>query len=150
MTEAQATIPPMTTPQSPGERIFYDGDCGVCHGSVRFVARRDPDGRAFRFAPLGGETFGREIPEPARAALPDSLVVLTADGRLLTRSAGAVRILRRLGPAWRLLGALLWLVPRPIRDVFYDRFAAHRGRLAARPEGTCPLLPPALRARFDP
>ena len=37
--------------------IFYDGDCGLCHRAVRVVLAADPEGRAFRFAPLGGETF---------------------------------------------------------------------------------------------
>ncbi len=135
---------------SSAEHIFYDGDCGVCHWSVGFVARHDRTGEAFRFAPLGGEVFsGRVAPEVARD-LPDSLVVRTRAGALLLRSDGVVHILSRLGLFWRILGALLALVPRPIRDYCYDRFAERRHRLAASPEGTCPLVPPELRQRFDP
>ncbi len=132
------------------ERIFYDGDCGVCHWAVRVVARHDREGAAFRFAPLGGETFAAELPAPQRENLPDSIAVHTADGVLLLRSQGLVHILRRLGPLWRVLGAVLALVPRPLRDFGYDRFAAVRHRLVRRPEGACPLLPPELGRRFDP
>ena len=134
---------------SPADRIFYDGDCGVCHWMVSFVARHDRSGEAFRFAPLGGEVFERSIPEAARRDLPDTVVVQTSKGEMLLRSQGALYILRRLGPGWRVLGRLLTLVPRPIRDFFYDRFAATRYRLVKRPDGTCPLMPPELRARFD-
>ncbi len=132
------------------EHIFYDGDCGVCHWSVGFVARHDRTGEAFRFAPLGGEIFHRRVAPEAARDLPDSLVVSARDGALLLRSDGVIHILRRLGPFWQLLGALLAAVPRAIRDLGYDRFAERRHRLASRPDGTCPLVPPELRQRFDP
>jgi len=140
----------MTREAAPDERIFYDGDCGVCHWAVAFVARHDRAGRAFRFAPLDGEVFRRHVTPEVRRSLPDSLVVLTEAGTLLLRSDGVVHILRRLGPFWRLAGGLLALVPRAVRDFFYDRFAERRSRLAKRPDGTCPMVAPELRRRFDP
>lgn len=139
----------MTSQTKTQERIFYDGDCGVCHWSVGFVARRDRTGQAFRFAPLGGETFRAVAPE-RRSNLPDSLIVLTRDGSLLLRSSGLVHILRQLGWGWRTLGTLLWLVPRPLRDLAYDAFAALRYRLMRPPKGVCPMMPPELGQRFDP
>ena len=78
------------------------------------------------------------------------MVVRARDGSLLLRSDGVVHILSRLGPVWRLLGVLLALVPRTIRDFFYDRFAERRHLVAKKPAGTCPLMPPELRERFDP
>lgn len=132
------------------ERIFYDGDCGVCHWSVGFVARHDRTGGAFRFAPLGGETFRDSVPAEVGRELPDSMVVQTRAGSLLLRSDGLVHILRRLGPVWKLLGLLLGLVPRSLRNYFYDRFAERRHLLAGSPDGSCPIMPPELRRRFDP
>ncbi len=132
------------------DRIFYDGECGVCHWSVGFVARHDPEGHAFRFAPLHGEVFNETVDEQARHQLPDTMLVQTTEGELLLRSQGVLYILSRLGPFWRFCGRLLSIVPWPIRDYFYDRFAANRQRLASKPEGACPLLPPELRQRFDP
>ncbi|MEM9599323.1 MAG: DUF393 domain-containing protein [Acidobacteriota bacterium] len=140
---------PSTSPGSRPERIFYDGDCGVCHWAVDFVARRDEGGRRFRFAPLGGAAFEAEISPQRRSSLPDSMLVLTGDGQLLLRSDGALHILRRIGGPWGFLAALLRVVPRPLRDWGYDLFARVRHRLVRPPEGTCPLMPPELRARFD-
>ena len=136
--------------QGQREHIFYDGTCGVCHWSVKFVDARDPEGRTFRFAPLGGDTFTALLSEDQRADLPDSLVVHTDRGDVLWRTSGLIHILRRLGGVWGILGVLLAVVPRPIRDFGYDRFAAIRHRVVKRPEGVCPLVPPALGARFDP
>ncbi len=131
------------------ERIYYDGDCGICHWAVGFVAKRDPEGRTFRFAPLGGDTFRSSIEERRRTDLPDSMIVHTVDDRLLMRTPGLIYILNRLGRGWRLPAALLWLVPRPLRDFGYDLFARYRKRWLRPPTGVCPVLPPKLRARFD-
>jgi predicted DCC family thiol-disulfide oxidoreductase YuxK len=129
--------------------IFYDGTCGLCHRTVRFAIARDPDGRHFRFAALGSEAFRRLVPEGRRADLPDSIVVLTADGTLLTRSAAIIHILDRIGGPWRLPGRLLALVPQGIRDLGYDGIARVRHRLFGRPTDACPVTPPELRARFE-
>jgi predicted DCC family thiol-disulfide oxidoreductase YuxK len=136
-------------PQAP-ERIFYDGSCGLCHRGVRFVVRRDPEGRAFRFAPLGGPTFAREVDPAIASGLPDSFVIVTRDGRVLPRSDGALHVLAALGGIWRVLAAVGKIVPRGVRDFLYDRIAAVRKRLFRPPADACPVAPAELRRRFDP
>lgn len=131
-------------------RVFYDGHCGLCHGAVKFLLARDRDGSRFRFAPLQGETLPRLVPPEARAVLPDSVVVLTAEGALLTRSAGVIALLLELGGGWRVLAAALRVVPRPLRDAAYDLVARVRRSLFAAPADVCPMIPPELRARFEP
>ena len=129
-------------------RLFYDGGCGLCHAAVRFVARHDAGGR-IHFAPLGGETFRRLVPASG-APLPDSLVVLTPEHRLLVRSEAVIHLLLNLGGRWGLWAALLRVVPRILRDGLYDLVARVRRRLFRPPVGICPILPAALRDRFDP
>jgi predicted DCC family thiol-disulfide oxidoreductase YuxK len=82
--------------------------------------------------------------------LPDSLVMRTEDGRLLTRSAAVLHLLDRLGGPWRILGTVGRWMPAFLLDGAYDGVARIRHRLFARPEGACPLVPRELRARFDP
>jgi predicted DCC family thiol-disulfide oxidoreductase YuxK len=127
--------------------VFYDGACGLCHSTVLFLLKRDADGSRFRFSPLQGETFAARI---SRVDLPDSVIVLTAEGEVLIRSAGVVHLLRRLGGGWALVGVLLRLIPRLLRDWGYDRVAAMRRFLFRKPEGACPLVPARLRPRFLP
>jgi predicted DCC family thiol-disulfide oxidoreductase YuxK len=135
---------------APPDILFYDGGCGLCHSAVKLVLYGDADGRAFRFAPLHGETFRKLVSEADRAGLPDSVVVRTDDGRLLARSAASLYIGRRLGGVFGVLAALGSLVPRRLADALYDAIARVRYRLFARPDAACPLLPPPLRARFLP
>jgi predicted DCC family thiol-disulfide oxidoreductase YuxK len=132
------------------ERIFYDGYCGLCQRSVRLILAEDATGRAFRFAPLQGETFQSLLPAKEREHLPMSMIAQTESGALLTRSAGVMHILRRLGGIYRVLAGLLSLLPPVLRDRLYDFVARIRHRLFRRPTEACPLMPPHLRTRFDP
>ena len=130
--------------------LFYDGHCGLCHRAVKFVLRHDPDGRAFRFAPLQGDTFQALVPPHRRAGLPDSVVILTRDGALLVRSNAFLHIFRELGGGWSVLAGMLQIIPRFVRDAVYDFIARIRYRVFGRRDDWCPVTPPELRARFDP
>jgi predicted DCC family thiol-disulfide oxidoreductase YuxK len=132
------------------EYLFYDGHCGLCHGAVKFVLQHDHDGKAFRFAPLQGETFAARVAPEWRAGLPDSMVVLTRDGHLLVRSDTYLHILRRLGGAWAVLARIQSIVPRPLRDFVYDGVARVRYRIFGRRDELCPIVAAELRTRFDP
>jgi predicted DCC family thiol-disulfide oxidoreductase YuxK len=131
------------------ELLFYDGACGLCHRSVRFVLAHDRTG-AFRFAPIGGPTFEATVPAEARPSLPDAIVVKCADGRVLVRSDATLHVLGKLGGVWRALAAALRIVPRPLRDLVYDWVARSRKRWFATPDDACPVVPADLRARFAP
>ncbi|MBI3405448.1 MAG: DUF393 domain-containing protein [Acidobacteria bacterium] len=130
--------------------IFFDGHCGLCHHTVRFAARKDKEGRLFRFAPLGGETFRALAAGHLQEAVPDSVVLLKANGEIFLRSSAVARTLMELGGGWKLLGRLLQIVPRPLRDWGYDLIARHRHRLVAQATESCPLPSPEFRDRFDP
>lgn len=131
------------------ERLYYDGHCGLCHRSVRLVLAEDRSGRALRFAPIDSDAFRDELPEERRSGLPDSLIIRTESGELLTRSRALLHVLAALGGFWRVLGAILGVVPRGLLDRGYDLIAAARHRLFSPPEAACPLVPPELRKRFD-
>lgn len=130
--------------------VFYDGRCGLCHRWVRFLLAEDRGRARFLFSPLQGELIVRRLEAEQRRSLPDSVVVLTAEGRLLLRSGAVLHILSALGGLWRVCAWLGWAVPRPLRDLAYDAVAALRQRLFRSPDQACPLLPPHLATRFVP
>jgi predicted DCC family thiol-disulfide oxidoreductase YuxK len=130
--------------------VFYDGECALCHGLVRFVLAEDRAGDVLRFAPLQGPTLSARLAPAQRAGLPDSIVVLDASGALLTRSDAALHVLESLGGAWRVLALALRAVPRPLRNLAYDAVASVRKKVFGTTTNACPMMPPALAARFDP
>lgn len=137
----------------PTNVVFFDGVCGLCNRFVDFVLSRDRRG-AIRFAPLQGETARREVRGEGRGVSSetrsfDTIVWIDPSHREFVRSAAAVRVLWRLGGIWWLIGWLLWLIPRPLRDVGYRLVAANRYRMFGKKE-TCRLPSPAERERFLP
>jgi predicted DCC family thiol-disulfide oxidoreductase YuxK len=128
--------------------VFFDGDCALCNAFVRFAMPRDHDAN-LNFAPLGGQTIQEKVSAKDRAALPDSICVLTPEGSLLVRSRAVAHVLDRLGGFWRVCGVLVSWTPRTLADAFYDFVAANRRRLG-QPTDACPTPDPSLRARLLP
>ena len=132
------------------EILFYDGHCGLCHRAVSFVLKHERTGTAFRFAPLQGKTFQARVPVDQRSGMVDSMAVQRSDYSLLLRSDAWVHILRRLGGGWKVIAALVAVIPRPVRDGLYDFIARIRYRVFGERDDLCPIVPPHLRNRFDP
>lgn len=130
--------------------VLYDGLCGLCHRTVRFLLARDRR-RRLTFAPLQGEAAERVRGRRPEVAGADSVVFVrdegTADERVFLRSRAAVELLATIGGFWRAASWALRTVPPPLRDAAYDLVARRRygwfGRLDA-----CPLPAPDDRSRF--
>ncbi len=133
---------------APGEPaiVLFDGVCNFCSEGVRFLAPRDPAGR-LHYAALQSEA-GRRLQRRFGLDPADlDTVVLVEGDRCHLKSGAIVRVLRRLRGAWPLLAALLWLVPSPLRDAAYVRFARNRYRWFGKSDA-CLVPTPELRARF--
>jgi predicted DCC family thiol-disulfide oxidoreductase YuxK len=111
-----------------GPIVLFDGVCGLCDASVKFVIDHDP-AATFRFAPLQSPAARQLLVE--HRVNPDAMssIVLIDAGRAYTRSTAALRIGRRLRPrALSLLALAAATIPPPVRDVVYDFIARHRYR----------------------
>ncbi|MCS6980914.1 MAG: DCC1-like thiol-disulfide oxidoreductase family protein [Flavobacteriales bacterium] len=110
-----------------GERpiIFYDGQCGLCQGLVRWVVRCG-GGKKFYFAPLGGITYKSLKDDGVEFPQSDS-VIFYEKGVCYDRSEAVIRMARYLPIPWSLLAGGR-LVPRRWRDNLYDFFARRRRR----------------------
>ncbi len=125
--------------------IVFDGVCNVCNASVNFVMARDPD-RKFRFGTLQSEA-AQQILKELEVSTEDFETFLLLEGdRVFTKSTAALRVVRQLGSLWPLLYALM-IIPRPIRDAFYDAIARNRYHWMGKSE-TCRVPTPTDRERF--
>lgn len=129
--------------------LLFDGACGLCVWTVRFVLRHDRRG-TLRFASLEG-AFGRSVLERHLSLRGVDTVVWyepAGEGgpeQVLTRSRAVLRVLRYLGGPWR-LALVARLVPRGVLDALYSLVARYRRRLF--PGDACLLPSPTDRHRF--
>jgi len=130
-----------------GAVIVFDGVCLLCSRSVRFVLRHDRAGR-FRFATQQGATGQMLLRRHGLDPADPPSFLLIEDGRGHVDSDALLRVLSGLGGVWR-LGALLRVIPRPLRDAAYRYVARNRLRWFGRAE-QCLLPTPETRARFLP
>ena len=125
--------------------MLFDGTCGFCEASVRFIAARDPAGY-FRFGASQTPRAAALLAEYGLTREQTKSIVLIEGGRVYTRSTASLRIARRLTLPWRLAGVFL-LVPRPLRDAVYRVVARVRRHLAGT-SNACEIPPPEIRERM--
>ncbi|GLZ10876.1 hypothetical protein Acsp04_11110 [Actinomadura sp. NBRC 104425] len=119
--------------------LVYDGDCGFCTTSVRFIERRIPTSAqivAFQFADLDA------LGTTAERAEYEVLWVDRA-GRVSGGAQAIARLLMDAGGPWRPVGAVLRVPPvRWIAHGVYRLVAANRHRM---PGGTAACALPAAQ-----
>ncbi len=129
--------------------VFYDGDCGFCHGFIAFLVNEDTRAKLM-FAPLNGDYCNRKIGRSQCQAVSesDSMLVSTRQGAVLCKSDAVIYCLGQLGGLWLIAGRMLSLVPRVLRNWTYDQVGKVRRSLMPEPTGVCPVPGAELRARF--
>ena len=144
-------MPGADASHEPEHVVLYDGDCGLCHRTVRWILAADPHG-VFHFAPLQGTTAAAlRVRHPELPADLDTVLYVdrsTGSEQVFLRSEAIFRVCDRLGRTSGWLDAVRRL-PRWLTDLPYRAIARSRHVLSRRP-APCPLPPPAARVRFLP
>jgi predicted DCC family thiol-disulfide oxidoreductase YuxK len=130
-----------------GTNVFYDGNCALCHGSIRFLLAEEPAGE-LHFAALQGDLFKRTLTDQERAGLSDTFVAVLPDGTVLTEAEGAIYLLDALGGVWRIIASAMKVFPRPARRWGYHFIGDRRYRIFGTKNDMCPLASPEIRSRF--
>lgn len=125
--------------------ILFDGVCNLCNKSVQFVIEHDEQ-NYFKFASLQsnfGQTFLKE--NKLNQTTFDSIIYIE-DDKYYTKSSAALKIAKHLDKN------ISWLnyfsvVPKPIRDFFYNIIAKNRYKFFGKQE-SCWLPTKELKAKF--
>jgi predicted DCC family thiol-disulfide oxidoreductase YuxK len=130
-------------PQNPV--IFFDGVCNLCNATVDFLIRHDPN-HLLRYASLQSSAGQQALRQAGLSTDAYETFLLFDNGKFYTRSTAALRTAVILGGFFKLL-AILFVVPRPIRDFIYSYVARNRYRWFGRKE-SCRLPTPEERSLF--
>ncbi len=125
--------------------ILFDGVCNLCSSTVQFILKRDKKD-TFRFASLQSD-FGQSVLQ--KFNLPANTFnsfLLYQNGKIHTKSTGALLVARQLSGGWKLLFAFI-IVPSFIRNSVYNVIAKKRYSWFGKKEA-CWIPSPALKAKF--
>ena len=135
----------LLNPDPSNNILLFDGVCNLCNGLVHFVIKRDPDSR-FSFASLQSET-GRNL--LIKYNLPEDdwdTFVFIRNGKAYTQSTAGLFTLKELGGFWQSAFPLI-LIPKAVRNFFYDLIAACRYRVFGKKDA-CMTPSPQIKSRF--
>jgi len=125
--------------------ILIDGDCVLCNGYAKFVCKRDKDS-LFHFETLQSPTGEQIMRDFGLPVSKDSVVLAEYPGEAYTRSTAVFRTLKHLPMPWPAV-QIFYVIPQPIRDWLYSRFASLRYILFGRTE-KCSLPDLAMRRKL--
>ncbi|MFY9854564.1 MAG: DCC1-like thiol-disulfide oxidoreductase family protein [Terracidiphilus sp.] len=135
--------------------VVYDGHCGLCNRTMRWLLRRDQRDR-LRFvaseSDIAAALLARHgINCPDAESGPSAILVVLNFGepveRVLARSDAIVALFGQFPQPWPAVAAILSWLPRPLRDLGYRLIARWRYRIWGRLE-ICPIPGANERTRF--
>jgi predicted DCC family thiol-disulfide oxidoreductase YuxK len=133
--------------------VIFDGHCGLCNRSVRWLLDHDRQDRLRFVASESTQVsewlaiYGLEEAGPASGTILVARQLGRPGERILARSHAILALLRELPRPWPKVAEVLGWIPRPLRDLAYRLVARWRYRIWGHLE-TCPLPSPSDRHRF--
>jgi predicted DCC family thiol-disulfide oxidoreductase YuxK len=131
--------------EEPTVVVYFDGECALCHSSVDFIIRHDPNAEIY-FASLQSAKGRSALVQLGMSLESLDSIVLQEGVRYSVRSTAVLRIAARLSGAVKLLSWLRFL-PLCLRDPVYDWIAQHRYRWFGR-KNSCGFSSKGQQGRF--
>ena len=123
--------------------LFYDGNCVLCHGAVRWALKQKRLADVY-FSPLQGKTAQENLPKELVTDL--NTVVFWENTQIFTEATAVFRLWQICGGLWKLLSVFRWL-PKELTNSIYRLIAINRFRFR-KPLVGCPLPKLDQKHRF--
>jgi predicted DCC family thiol-disulfide oxidoreductase YuxK len=118
--------------------IYYDGECGLCHGAVKFILGIDSKNK-FHFSPISNLMDNdNEI---------DSIILKMNDDTFYEGKA-FINIMETIGSHWYYIAQFLKFIPIKILNKIYRWISQNRSKLSSKKQSACPNIPIHLKRRF--
>lgn len=107
--------------------LLFDGVCNLCNKLVIFIIRRD-NKALIKFSALQSREGLSLLQERGLSAEGINSIVFIERNKYFLKSSAVLHLLKALGGGWRIMYGLI-IIPRFIRDFFYDLIAKYRYRI---------------------
>lgn len=126
--------------------ILFDGVCNLCTASVRFLIKMDKNSK-LKFSSQQSESGQEILKEINFNHSKLSSIIFVQGDKYHLKSSAILAVFKLLGGGFYIFYLLLFLIPKPIRDFFYDLIAKYRYKVFGKRE-TCMLPPDEWEDRF--
>ncbi len=114
--------------------LLYDGYCPTCNWSVNFIIEKDKKEQTMKFASLDSEFAEIIMKSDTSLRNIDSVIIFgKKSGRIWIKSDAFLQVLNYLGGSYKFF-LVFKIIPRFVRDIFYDLFAKNRYRFTGKYE----------------
>lgn len=122
-----------------------DAECAICSWGARMIHRLDRSGRV-RICPIQSPLGAALLRHYELKAEDPSTWLFIDEGHAHVDFDAVIHAGQRFG-GWGRLTAVLWILPKPLRDWLYRRLARNRYALFGRAD-LCALPDPAFQRRL--
>lgn len=122
--------------------VIYDGSCGFCNNSVRFILDLKPSDD-LRFVSAQSD-LGLSLRQDMNIKEEVDSIITLSKGRYFIKSEAIFELLTKVQSPWKHLRVLKF-IPARIRDLVYDFISKNRDRIQ---ESTCAPLRPEDQKYF--
>ena len=126
--------------------VVFDGTCNVCNWTVRFILKHDRN-RVFRFCSLHSETGQNITTHHSNIPENEDTVMLLQNQDIFYKSDAVLKIMKHLGPVYKILARIGAMFPVIFLDRIYDFIARRRYRWFGRND-SCNLIEGDYMDRF--
>jgi len=125
--------------------ILFDGVCILCNSSVQFVLKHDKK-QHFVFAALQSDVARELLLHYPMEIIEKDSIILIQNKKIYTESTAALLIAKEFVGFWKIF-QVFWIVPKIIRDFFYNLIAKNRYKWFGKKE-TCMIPDKSVKNRF--
>ena len=124
--------------------IIFDGDCGFCNKMIMVFAKNDKNNN-FKFVSSLSEFGIKILLKNKFKGLEKSTIILIEKESFYVKSIAIRKILLRI-PYFKILGYIMFLIPKKVSDWFYDFISNRRKRIVKNND--CEIPTSEIRKKF--
>jgi len=124
--------------------VIYDGDCGFCNKMIMVFAKNDKNNN-FKFVSSLSEFGIKFLLKYNIKGLEKSTIILIKKKNFYIKSTAIRKILLRIS-YFRILGYVMFLIPKKVSDCFYDFISNRRKRILKN--DYCEIPTSEIRKKF--
>jgi predicted DCC family thiol-disulfide oxidoreductase YuxK len=112
--------------------LLYDGYCPTCNWAVNYILDKDKTEKTMKFAALQSDFAELIMKSDTRLRNIDSVIIFgKKSGKIWIKSDAFLVAMKYLGGNYKYFGVFK-IIPRFIRDLFYDLYAKNRYRFTGK------------------